>query len=43
VKPEGKTPLGELKCSWKNNIEMDVAQVRYGYKWLAAVNVAMNL
>jgi hypothetical protein len=29
-KPEGKRPLGKLRCRWENNIEMDLQEVACG-------------
>ena len=29
-KPEGKRPLGKLRCRWEDNIEMDLQEVRWG-------------
>jgi len=26
-KPEGKRPLGRLRCRWEDNIEMDLQEV----------------
>jgi hypothetical protein len=28
--PEGRRPLGRLRCRWKNNIKMDLQYVRCG-------------
>jgi hypothetical protein len=53
-KPEGKRPLGRLRCRWVNNIKMDLAEIRLGgldwiglaeerYRWRALVNSVMNL
>jgi hypothetical protein len=29
-KPEGKRPLGRLRCRWEDNIKMDLEEVRSG-------------
>ena len=29
-KPEGKRPLGRLKCRWEDNIKMDLQEVECG-------------
>jgi hypothetical protein len=52
--PEGNRPLGRPRCSWEDNIKMDLQEVRWGgmdwiflaQKWdrsQAVVNVVMNL
>jgi hypothetical protein len=28
--PEGKRPLGRLRCRWEDNIKMDLQEVRCG-------------
>ena len=37
-KPEGKRPLGRLRCRWKDNINMDLQEVGWevwtGSSWL---------
>jgi hypothetical protein len=54
VKLEGKRPLGRPKCSWVNNIRMDVVEVGWGDvdwiglaqdrdRWRALVNSVLNL
>ena len=30
-KPEGKRPLGRARCSWEDNIKMDLEEVGRGY------------
>jgi hypothetical protein len=30
-KPEVKRPLGRLRRRWKDNIEMDLREIRWGY------------
>jgi len=53
-KPEGKRPLGRLRCRWEDNIKMDLQEVGYGGmdwiklgqdrdRWWALVNVVLNL
>jgi hypothetical protein len=53
-KPEGKTPLGRPRRRWKDNIKMDLQEVRCeGMDWIelsedrdrwrALVNAIMNL
>jgi hypothetical protein len=53
-KPEGKRPLCRPKRRWADNIKMDLQEVgcgsmgwialaQDGDKWLAIVNVVMNL
>jgi transcription termination factor 2 len=53
-KPEGKRPLGRPRRRWKNNIKMDLREIRLGDmdwidlaqdrdQWRALVNTAMNL
>jgi hypothetical protein len=29
-KPEGKRPLGKLRCRWVNNIKMDLGEIGWG-------------
>jgi hypothetical protein len=29
-KPEGKRPLGRLRCRWEDNIRMDIREVGWG-------------
>jgi len=37
-KPEGKRPLGRLKRSWEDNIEMDHKEVEWrGMDWIDVV------
>jgi predicted small integral membrane protein len=53
-KPEGKRPLGRLKCRWMDNIRMDLVEVAWGdvnwiglaqdrNRWRALVNSILNL
>jgi hypothetical protein len=53
-KPEGKRPVGRLRCRWENNIKMDLREIRSGGinwidlvqdrdQWRALVNTVMNL
>jgi hypothetical protein len=53
-KPEGKRPLGRSRRRWKDNIKMDLQEVRCGGmdwielaqdkdRWRAFVNAVMNL
>jgi hypothetical protein len=53
-KPEGKRPLGRLRCRWIDNIKMDLLDIGLGavdwiglaqdrYSWIALVNAVMNL
>jgi hypothetical protein len=53
-KPEGKRPLGRPRCSWVNNIKMDLREIKWdGMDWIdlsqdrdprrALVNTIMNL
>jgi hypothetical protein len=53
-KPEGRRPLGRPRRRWKNNIKIDLREVRWGNRdwidlaqernrWRALVNVVMNL
>jgi len=53
-KSEGKRPLGRPKHRWEDNIKMDLQEVgcwgmdwiemaQYRDRWLALVNVVMNL
>jgi hypothetical protein len=52
-RPEGKRPLGRLRCRWDDNIEMDLEEVCCGGmdligltqdrdRWRALVNAVMN-
>jgi hypothetical protein len=52
-KPEGNRPLGRPRCRWKDNIKMDLQEVRCGGmdwielahdrdRWWAFVNAVMN-
>jgi hypothetical protein len=29
-RPEGKRPLGKPRCTWENNIKMDIQEVVWG-------------
>jgi hypothetical protein len=51
---EGKRPLGRPKCSWVDNIKMDLLQIGLSvvdwiglvqdrYRWRALVNSLMNI
>ena len=53
-KSEGKRPLGRPRCSWENNIKMDLQEAgcggldwidraKDGDRWRALVNAVMNL
>jgi hypothetical protein len=53
-KPEGKRPLGILRCRWVDNIKMDLLEIGVNvldwiglaqdrYRWGALVNSVMNL
>jgi hypothetical protein len=34
-KPEGKRPLGRLRCRWADNIKMDLGEIGwYGAYWI---------
>ena len=44
-KPKGKRPMGRPRLRWKDNIEMDLQEVRYGgmdCMNTALLNAAMN-
>ena len=52
-KPNGKRPLGRVRCRWEDNIKMDLQEVRCGgmdwielaqerERWRALVNGIMN-
>ena len=51
-KPEGRRPMGKLRCSWEDNIKMDLREVggcgdwmelaQDGDSWRALVNTVMN-
>jgi hypothetical protein len=53
-KPEGKRPLGKLRCKWVDNIKMDLREIGWGRmdwinvaqdrdQWRALVKMVMNL
>jgi hypothetical protein len=53
-KPEGKRPLGRQRCSWVDNIKIDLREIGWGgmnridlaqdrNQWRALVNTTMNL
>jgi hypothetical protein len=53
VKPEGKRSIGRHRCSWKNNVKMDLTEiglsgmgwinpVRDRDQWKSVVNTVMN-
>jgi hypothetical protein len=53
-KPEGKRPLGRPRCTWIDNIKMDLLEIGLSvvdwiglaqdrYRWRALVNTVMNL
>jgi hypothetical protein len=53
-KPEGKRPLGRLRCRWMDNIRLDLGEIGWGgvdrigqaqdrYKQRAIVNTVMSL
>jgi hypothetical protein len=53
-KPEGKRPLGRPRCSWVNNIKIDLRGIMWNGmdwidlaqdrdQWRALVNTVMNL
>jgi hypothetical protein len=53
-KPEGKRPLGSLRCRWIDNIKIDLLEIGLSvvdwtglaqdrYKWRPLVNSVMNL
>jgi hypothetical protein len=53
-KPEGKRPLGRPRCTWVNNVKMDLREIGWdgvGWvdvaqdrdHWRALVNTVMNL
>jgi hypothetical protein len=53
-KPEGKRPLGRLRCRWIDNIKMDLLEIGLRVvdwtglaqdrcRWRALVKVVMNL
>jgi len=53
-KPEGKSPMGRPRCTWVDNIRMDLQEVGCGYmdwiglaqdrdSWRTLVSAVMNL
>jgi hypothetical protein len=53
-KPEGKRPLGRLRCRWIDNIKMDLLEIEWGgvdwiglaqdrVRWRALMKAVMNL
>jgi hypothetical protein len=53
-KPEGKRPLGRIRCRWMDNIKMDLREIEwFGLDWIdkaenrdqwkALVNTVLNL
>jgi hypothetical protein len=53
-KPEGKRPLGRPRCTWNDNIKMDLREIGWDGtdwidvaqdrdQWRALVNTVMNL
>jgi hypothetical protein len=53
-KPEGKRPLGRLRCRWIENIKVDLLEIGLSgvdwiglakdrYRWRALVNSIINL
>jgi len=53
-KPEGRRPLGRLRCRWVDNIRMDLQEVGCGYmdwiglaqdreRWRTLLSAVMNL
>jgi hypothetical protein len=53
-KPEGKRPLGRPRCSWVDNIKMDLREIGWddidwtnlahdGDQWRALLRMVMNL
>jgi hypothetical protein len=54
AKPEGKRPLGRLRHRWKDNIKIDLREIRWGgmdcinlaydrEQWRVLVNTGMNI
>jgi hypothetical protein len=34
-RPEGKRPLGRLRCTWKDNIKVDLREIGWGFvEWI---------
>jgi len=53
-KPDGRKPLGRYRRGWKDNVKMDLREVKYGgtdwidlaqdtERWRALENAVMNL
>jgi hypothetical protein len=53
-KPEGRRPLGRLRCRWEDNINMNLREIGWGDidwihmvqdkdQWRALMNMVMNL
>jgi hypothetical protein len=53
-RPKGKRPLGRPRCSWEDNIKMDLREIGIDgvnwiqlaqdrVQWWASVNMVMNL
>jgi hypothetical protein len=52
-RPEGRRPLGRPRCRWKDNIKIDLQELRWGMDWIelaqdrdrrrALVNAVTNL
>jgi hypothetical protein len=53
-KPDGKRPLGRLRCRWVDNIRMGLGEIGWGnvdwiglakdrHRWRALVNSVLNL
>jgi hypothetical protein len=52
--PEGRSPLGKLRCRWVDNIKMNLGEIEWGAvdwiglaqdrnRWRALVNVVINI
>jgi hypothetical protein len=37
--PEGKIPLGRLRCSWEDGIKMDLREIGWG---VGGIHLAQN-
>jgi hypothetical protein len=53
-KPEGKRPLGRPRCTWVDNIKMDLREIEWDgvdwidmaqdrHQWRALVNTVLNI